>query len=71
MKKAEAYAAYNKLTTLRNVLEAKITENETDMVNRIFQVLQNLVRIDSRQFESSTINDEVKNLQLFSEDDEI
>ena len=70
-KKAEAYEGYRRLVTLQSVLGPQARENGDDQFNRIANVLQKLVEMEGRQFESTAIADEVINFKLFSEDDEI
>ena len=61
-KKAEVYVGYCRLVTLQNVLGPQAKENGDDQFNRIVSVLHKLVETGRRQFESTTIADEVKNL---------
>ena len=69
-KKAEAYESYCRLVTLQTVFGQQTKENGNDQLDRIVSILQKLVEIEGRQFESTVIADEVINLKLFSEDDE-
>jgi len=71
LKKAEAYAAHNRLVELQNVLMLQSTDEDSDPLNRIISVLHNLNEANSRQFEASAIRSEVIGLSLFSDEDEI
>jgi hypothetical protein len=71
VKKAEAYEGYCRSVTLQNAFGPQAKENGDDQFNRIVNVLQKLIEIEGRQFESIAIANEVINLMLFSEDDEI
>ena len=70
-KKAESYEGYRRLVTLQTVFSQQAKENGHDQFNRIVSVLQNLVEIEGRRFESTAVAEEVIDLKLFSEDDEI